>query len=161
MEESENNNESTLNYKSQELHLFSCAKISKYFLIPFIAPFFCMVFNITLSRYLIYNNDKLNKIKFFIYLIINISKLFGGLLYFIIKIENSSEIPKNNIENKNEQNPNEQRPSLLINIFEQLNKNRFVKAIKLISFIALIDSIGVIISMHIIAEKNFDVRFFF
>ena len=84
----------------------------------------------------------------------------NGLLYFIIKIDNDPEISKDNFENENEQSQNWQHPSLLIIIFEQLNKNRLIKAIKSIIIIALI-SVDDIIQIHTITEKNFDIRLFF
>ena len=66
--------------KDKENSIITFAKLNKYFLFPFLSPFFCM-----LSNYLFAYVLKSNVIKkiFFKFIFFQLSYVIGGLLYFI------------------------------------------------------------------------------
>ena len=164
MDEEENKSEPNLHYESQKKQpLFICTKISKYFIIPFISPIFCTIANILLLIYLRLITNKNDedsdyRTKFLNVLIFVLPKIFGGSLYFIYK-KNNPEISEDTTENENMPEQIKRQDSLLIVIFNKLKKQRLINAIKLISVIALINSICDFIEINIIQnKKNFDVR---
>ena len=164
MNEEENSCEPALDHEPQKKQsLFLCTKISKYFIIPFLTPIFCMLGNILIVIYLnLIKSENANepdyRITFLHFLIFILPKIFGGSLYFIYK-KNNPEISEDTTENENMPEQNKRRESLLIIIFNKLKKQRLINAIKLISIIALIFSICDFIEINIIQDKkNFDVR---
>ena len=92
--------------------LFSCGKINKYFIIPFICPIFCFLTNHFYDLYvkfLLENindknlfDDKIKKKLYLLSLIFSLSYLGGGLLYFVTYIRSKTEALKKSNENKND-----------------------------------------------------------
>jgi len=83
--------------------LFSCGKINKYFLIPFLCPIFCFLSKLFLELYVRNengNNEKFKKKAFLISSITSLSYITGGILYFIFNIRTKAEITKKSSENK-------------------------------------------------------------
>ena len=74
-------------------HLFSFAKLNGYYLFPFLAPVFCCAGNIFI--YFLY--QKQNNV-LFITIIIDLSYVFGGLLYFISAIRTKTEETRDKAE---------------------------------------------------------------
>jgi len=79
--------------------LFSCGKINKYFIIPFLCPLFCFLTNYFYKLYIEIPNEKPvdEKIKKKIYFLSSTNSLSyfgGGLLYFITYIRSKTEAPK-------------------------------------------------------------------
>ena len=91
----ESRRESLIKSDKQKKPLITCAKLNKYFLIPFLAPVFCMLAN--------YFFDRIRKIKFvrneeFIFTsYILLSYFVAGCFYFISKFRQKVEGAKENI----------------------------------------------------------------
>ena len=83
--EKDNNNQN----KKRKEHLFSFAKINKYFIFPFLCPIFCFLTNLFLS--FISEEKGLNNKEFLFSILVHLSYLGGGLLYFISSIRAKTE----------------------------------------------------------------------
>jgi hypothetical protein len=92
--------------------LFSCGKINKYFIIPFICPIFCFHGNLFYDLYIKLLNENTNVgnsyddiIKKKLYLIscsFSLNYFGGGLLYFISYIRTKTETSRISSVNKND-----------------------------------------------------------
>ena len=87
--EEDNNNQN----KKRKEHLFSFAKINKYFIFPFLCPIFCFLANLFLS--FISKDNVLKNKEFLFSLLIHLSYLGGGLLYFISSLRTKTEQTRN------------------------------------------------------------------
>ena len=65
MDDIEQENSEEEEEQQEKIPLFSCEKMSKYYLIPFITPIFCGSGNVLIKKYIEYNG-KLDIIKFYL-----------------------------------------------------------------------------------------------
>jgi len=78
--------------------LFSCGKINKYFIIPFLCPIFCFLTNYFFKLYAEIPNknsadEKIKKKLYFLSSTQSLSYFGGGLLYFITYIRSKTKAP--------------------------------------------------------------------
>ena len=133
----------------KKLPLFSCTKISKYFFYPLMIPIFCVAYNFVRDKYVEYTH-KYDEIKFYLSKIAFISRILGGSLYFVYKNdreENQIKSSKGKI------------PSSLI--FNDIEKNKFIKALKIISIISLFELFILEFDFLTIEYTKLDVRLFY
>ena len=142
--------------QQEKLPLFSCAKISKFYLIPFISPVFCMTSNPVIEKFIEYN-CKLKEIKFYITKIIFITQILGGcLLYFIYN--------ENNKSNKKENQRKSTKVSISSNntlIFNDVEKKKFKKALKIISIVSICDLLNEEFGILTLDQAMLDFRLFY
>ena len=155
-------NENSLNneaIKTKEKHpLFTFAKISNLYLIPFMAPLFWLIINFLRTKYVEdYNKDNENKIKFLLFVLFSLAQIFGGSFYFIIK-KFQNPVKKNEC---NENIDKYRTTSLIIKIYEKSQKERLMKSIKITAVITLIGSIGDKFQMIVMDDVFYDSRLFF
>jgi len=79
--------------------LFSCGKINKYFIIPFLCPIFCFLENYFFELYAEIPNknssdEKIKKKLYFLSSAYSLSYFGDGLLYFITYIRSKTEASK-------------------------------------------------------------------
>jgi hypothetical protein len=79
--------------KKRKEYLFSFTTINKYFIFPFLCPIFCFLANLFLS--FISKDNGLNNKDFLFSLLIHLSYLGGGLLYFISSLRTKTEQTRN------------------------------------------------------------------
>jgi len=90
MEKDEEEEEEIVNEEKEEKKpLFSFAKINKYFIFPFLSPVFCFLANFFIG--LISSQEGVNHFDFLMSLVISLSYVGGGLLYFISWIRTNTE----------------------------------------------------------------------
>ena len=136
--ELENNEEEYKEEQQQKkLPLFSCAKISKYFLIPFIVPLFCAAISFIVKK-LFLDNGKIDKIKFYLPKIEFITQILGGCLYFIYKKNNQKENQK-----KSDEIPVKSKHPLIFGDDDNdTEEEKHIKALKIISIISIVELIN-------------------
>ena len=88
----ESSQDSLINSNKSKKPLISFAKINKYFIIPFIAPVFCMLANYFLQK--IRDTKVIKHEEFFTPLYIMLSYIGAGCFYFISKFRQKVEEKK-------------------------------------------------------------------
>ena len=139
--------------------LFSFVKITKYYLIPFMVPLFWEITDIFQRLYLNSNEILLKKPSTPLLVLLSLVYLFGGLTHFITRKNNILKDQNENDKNKNR--PNNPRESIVIDLFEQNQKQRLIKCIKITAIITLIGSIGESSVMSTKLISIFDIRLFY
>ena len=136
--------------RQQKLSLFSCAKISKYYFYPLMIPIFCMLYNYVTVEFIKSTGTEFDKIKFYLTKILFITRILGGSLYFVLDKINQTETQRKFLKEK--------VPSTLI--FYSVEKEKFVKALKIISILSLIELLF-IESTFLMPATLFDFRLFY
>ena len=134
----ESRRESSITSDKQKKPLITCAKLNKYFLIPFIAPVFNMF-----SNYFIFKVGEQKVVKheeFIITSIIMITYIVAGCLYFISKLRQKVEGAKEKIIY------NEPNSSPIKYIYNEGIKTNVLKELILIIFIAFLISLTELLS---------------
>jgi len=151
--EEDNNNQN----KKRKEHLFSFAKINKYFIFPFLCPIFCFLANLFIS--FISKDNGLNNKEFLFSLLIHLSYIGGGLLYFISSIRTKRE--KNDKIGKESIAYRESSFSQIIYIHnDSSNKNKLYKFIILL-IISILLVISTISGLYIGDKNVFEDRLYF
>ena len=141
----ESKRESLTNSDKQKKSLISFAKINKYFLIPFIAPVFCM-----LSNYLLYRIRKLKVVRHEEFIFTSyalLSYIGAGCIYFISKFRQKIEGAKDKIIYR------ESAISSMKLIYNEAIKTNVLKESLLIILLAFLISSGELFSVHIHKSK--------
>ena len=137
-------------------NLFSCGKINKYFMIPFLCPISCFLTNLFLDLYAKeYNNyTMLIKKKPFLFSIFTpLAYLGGGLLYFIASIRIKTESTKKSSENKKDKEANETSSSYSIEyIYNNPLKINNLKKFSILFIMSLFVNINIF--FHFISFKE-------
>ena len=141
--------------------LFSFVKITKYYLIPFMVPLFWEITDIFQRLYLNSNEILLKKPSTPLLVLLSLVYLFGGLTHFITRKNNILKDQNKNENDKNKNRPNNPRESIVIDLFEQNQKQRLIKCIKITAIITLIGSIGESSVMSTKLISIFDIRLFY
>ena len=154
----ESKRESLIKSDKQKKPLITCAKLNKYFLIPFLAPVFCMLAN--------YFFDRIRKIKFvrneeFIFTsYILLSYFVAGCFYFISKFRQKVEGAKENIIYR------ESTISTIKYIYNERVKTNILKQAILIIFLAFLIVLAELFSLfahkpkiHLLQERFYYLLF--
>ena len=139
--------------QQKKLPLFSTAKISKYYLIPFITPIFCISSNFVISKYVEYNRN-FDEIKFYISKILFIDQILGGCFYFIFIKNNLNE---NHDQRKSSKISRSSNSSL---IFNDVEKDKFMKALKIIGILSIFTLLHQELTILTMRDTIFDIRLF-
>ena len=141
--------------KNNKTSLITFAKLNKYFLIPFLCPFFCMLANFFLINLI--EAKKTKRLDFFIIIYIDLTYVSAGLIYFILDFKNNINKAKENV------NPIQGSNKGITYIYtdptsENINLKRIQILTLLLGFIlCLID----LINSLIFGKNLFEVRFYF
>ena len=139
--------------KQKKLPLFSFAKISKYYLIPFITTIFSISSNFVIIKYVEYNIN-FDEVKFYITKIECIDKILGGCLYFILN--KNSQIEKQN-QVKSSKISLSSNSSLTFNGVE---KKKFIKTLKIIGILSIFSSLAEEFTLITMLDTILDRRLF-
>ena len=158
-ENNENGKKIENNDENKKEYLFSLAKINKYFIFPFLCPVFCMIGNYFIFK--IFHDDDIkgvNNKEFLLSVLVCMSYIGGGLLYFISSLRIKTE------ETRNEANKYRQRESSISSIKyiynDGLKKNKYlIFGIIFIMSISLI--LSEICSLHSLEKNVFEARLYF
>ena len=138
-------------------HLFSFAKLNGYYLFPFLAPLFCCTANIFI--YFLYfgdqgqNQEKQNN-ELFITIIIDLSYVFGGLLYFISAIRTKTEETRDKAE--------VYRPKAMIKlIYNKGDKKDKKKIFLILILLSILITITTLSNLYELKYVTFEKRLYF
>ena len=138
-------------------HLFSFAKLNGYYLFPFLAPLFCCTANIFI--YFLYfgdqgqNQEKQNN-ELFITIIIDLSYVFGGLLYFISGIRTKTEETRNKAEIYKSK-------ATIILIYNKGDKKDKKKIFLILILLSILITISTISNLYALKYVTFENRLYY
>ena len=139
-------------------NLFSCGKINKYFIIPFLSPMFCFCTNLFLDLFIKENKNYtilINKKPFLFSLISPLAYLGGGLLYFISGIRIKTENTKKSSKNKKDKEANNTSSSSNIEyIYNNPLKINNLKKFSILFIMSLIVNIRMFLHLLSFNTKN-------
>ena len=141
--------------KNKKEHMFSLAKINKYYLFPFLAPIFCMLGNYFIHLINNDNKNKDNKLEFTFSIFINLTYIMGGLLYFISFIRTKTE------ESKDKAIIYKERKSLNLIYNKDKPKKSKIKIFFILIFISILLSIYTFIYTISIGKTAFEKRLYY
>ena len=134
--------------------LFSFAKINKYYLFPFIAPIFCCAANFFIHTINKENNHMENHL--FLTLYIDLSYLFGGLLYFISFIRAKTN------ETRYDAIVQKERPlSAVKYIYNDGSKKSKIKITLILFLISSLITISSVCNLYSMDKTIFEKRLYF
>ena len=141
--------------KNKKEHMFSFAKINKYYLFPFLAPIFCMLGNYFIHLISKNNNNNGNNLEFTFSIFINLTYIMGGLLYFISFIRTKTE------ESKDKAIIYKERKTLNLIYNEDKPKKSKIKIFFILIFISILLSIYTFIYTISIGKTVFEKRLYY
>ena len=117
-------------FKKEIKQKITFAKLNKYFLLPFLAPIFCMMTNYFLDKVAY---SKIKRVEFLILIYIELSFITAGILHFITKYRSRRKKPK--INNDKDENSHNKVIELIYNNSFNINTKKVLMFIILISLI--------------------------
>ena len=136
--------------QKKKLPLFSCTKISKFYLVPLMIPIFCIAYNFSIKKFRDINPE-FDKIKYHLTKILFITRILGGSLYFVFK----------NAQKQNQQKSLKEKNSLKL-IFNDIEKIKFIKALKIISILSIFELFIIELDFLTTSERiDFNFRLFY
>ena len=141
--------------KNKKEHLLSFAKINKYYLLPFLAPIFCMLGNYFIHLLNKNNKNKDNKLEFTFSIFINLTYISGGLLYFISFIRTKTE------ESKDKAIVYKERKTINLIYNEDKPKKSKIKIFFILIFISLLLTIYIFVYTISLGKTVFEKRLYY
>ena len=151
--------------------LFSCGKINKYFIIPFICPIFCFLGNLFYDLYIKLPNENTNvgnsyddKIKKKLYLIscsFSLNYFAGGLLYFISYIKTKTETSRISSVNKNDRTRSVSSFSITYIYNDASGNSHTLKIYSILIIISLLINCAIICNLFVFNNNVLERRLYY
>ena len=151
--------------------LFSCGKINKYFIIPFICPIFCFLGNLFYDLYIKLLNENTNVgnsyddiIKKKLYLIscsFSLNYFGGGLLYFISYIRTKTETSRISSVNKNDRTRNVSSSSITYIYNDASGNSHILKIYSILIIISLLINCAIICNLFAFNKNVIERRLYY